>query len=390
MHNQFTTNLLSLTDVIVEGVKHHEDFCEVFLSQPVRPHKCPRCGSVTSKIHDYRVQKIKDIPILNKPLILSYRKRRYKCKNCRKNFYETVSFVGRYQRMTPRLVEAIIDRLRTNFSMCSIAKDFGVSACTITRIFDYVSYKVTHLPEVLSIDEFKGTTEKGKYHCVLVDPVQSKVLDIIDKRSLDYLLKYFSKFKERQHVKYVVIDMWAPYKQAVKQAFPQARIVIDRFHYIRNCIWALDKVRKNVQQCLPYEKARFLKYSKRLLLSHPDNLSNDGKLRLANILLFDERIRLAYVLKEKFMDFVRSKDKNEAEKKLSQWLQMVNTYKINEFSYLAKTILNWKEEILNSFTVPYTNACIEGFNNKIKVIKRNAFGFRNFSRFRTRILHCCS
>ena len=78
---------------------------------------------------------------------------------------------------------------------------------------------------------------------MLVDPVQSKVLDIIDKRSLDYLLKYFSKFKERQHVKYVVIDMWAPYR-AVKQAFPKPGS-IDRFHYIRNCIWALDKVKKD-------------------------------------------------------------------------------------------------------------------------------------------------
>ncbi|SHG76582.1 Transposase, partial [Thermosyntropha lipolytica DSM 11003] len=98
----------------------------------------------------------------------------------------------------------------------------------------------------------------------------------------------------------------------------------------------------------------------------------------------------AYFLKEKFMDFVNAANSGEAEIKLNEWLELVKVCKIEQFSYLANTISNWKEEILNSFDVPYTNACTEGFNNKIKVIKRNAYGYRNFSRFRNRILHCCS
>ncbi|WP_143147770.1 transposase, partial [Desulforamulus hydrothermalis] len=74
----------------------------------------------------------------------------------------------------------------------------------------------------------------------------------------------------------------------------------------------------------------------------------------------------------------------------NRWLNLVKQHKIKEFYYLANTIVNWKTEILNSFDVPYSNGCIEGYNNKIKVIKRNAFGFRNFNRFRSRILHCCA
>jgi len=390
MHSQFTKNLLLLKDVIVDNVYHFADYCEVHISLSVKPHKCPRCGCITRKIHDYRKQRIKDIPVLNKPLRLVYRKRRYKCERCGKSFYETVDFVGRYQRMTFRLIETIVERLRTNYSMRSIARDYGLSPCTITRIFDCLSYSLSKLPEVFSIDEFKGTTDKGKYHCILVDPIKSVVLDVLDSRSLEFLLKYFRRFPERHKVKYVVIDMWSPYRIAVQQAFPQAQIVIDRFHYVRNCIWAIDKVRKRVQQNLSYEKAKFLKYSKRLLLSRPHNLNSEGKLRLANLLLIDEDIRLSYILKEKFMDFVKSSSSTDAEAKLSHWLELVKQYRIKEFSYLARTILNWKQEILNSFDVPYTNGCIEGFNNKIKVIKRNAFGFRNFNRFRNRILHCCS
>ncbi|SHH35911.1 Transposase, partial [Desulforamulus hydrothermalis Lam5 = DSM 18033] len=89
-----------------------------------------------------------------------------------------------------------------------------------------------------------------------------------------------------------------------------------------------------------------------------------------------------YLLKEQFMDFVKASSSVEAESKLNRWLNLVKQHKIKEFYYLANTIVNWKTEILNSFDVPYSNGCIEGYNNKIKVIKRNAFGFRNFNRFR--------
>lgn len=390
MQFQFNKNLLFLKDVNIDSIRQYDNYYEISISKPVSSHKCPVCGTQTIKIHDYRYQRIKDIPFLNKPLHLLYRKRRYRCTECGKRFYETADFIGKYQRMTHRLIEAIIEKLRTNYSMTSIAKDFGISSSTVARIFDYISYSINELPEVISIDEFKGTTDKGKYHCILVDPVKSVVLDILDQRNFDFLVKYFKKFTNLENVKYVVIDMWKPYKEVVKKIFPQATIVIDRFHYVRNCIWAIDKFRKYTQKDLPYEKSRFLKKNRKLLLRNRRKLSDDDKIKLANLLRLDEKLRLAYVLKEKFMDFVNAANSGEAEIKLNEWLELVKRYKIEQFSYLANTISNWKEEILNSFDVPYTNGCVEGFNNKIKVIKRNGYGYRNFSRFRNRILHCCT
>lgn len=390
MQFQFNKNLLFLKDVNIDSITQYDNYYEINISKPVSPHKCPVCGTETKKIHDYRYQRIKDIPYLNKPLHLLYRKRRYKCAKCGKKFYETADFIGKYQRMTFRLIEAIVERLRTNYSMTSIAKDFGISSSTVARIFDYISYSLNKLPEVVSIDEFKGTTDKGKYHCILVDPVKSVVLDILDQRNFDFLVKYFKKFTNRENVRYVVIDMWKPYKETVKKVFPRAIIVIDRFHYVRNCIWAIDKVRKYVQRDLPYEKSRFLKKNRKLLLRNRRKLSDEDKIKLANLLRLNEKLRLAYVLKEKFMDFVNAANSGEAEIKLNEWLELVKVYKIEQFSYLANTISNWKEEILSSFDVPYTNGCVEGFNNKIKLIKRNGYGYRNFSRFRNRILHCCT
>ncbi|SET22291.1 Transposase [Anaerobranca gottschalkii DSM 13577] len=103
------------------------------------------------------------------------------------------------------------------------------------------------------------------------------VLDILDQRNFDFLVKYFKKFTSRESVKYVVIDMWKPYKEVVKKVFSQATIVIDRFHYVRNCIWAIDKVRKNVQKDLPYEKSKFLKKNRKLLFRNCNKLNDEDK-----------------------------------------------------------------------------------------------------------------
>jgi transposase len=80
----------------------------------------------------------------------------------------------------------------------------------------------------------------------------------------------------------------------------------------------------------------------------------------------------------------------EARELLGKWINIARSFGIKEYISCANTLYNWRKEICNSFDVPYTNGCTEGFNNKIKVIKRNAFGFRNFNNFRTRILHCCN
>ncbi|VDN48068.1 conserved protein of unknown function [Petrocella atlantisensis] len=102
------------------------------------------------------------------------------------------------------------------------------------------------------------------------------------------------------------------------------------------------------------------------------------------------RLRTAYLLKEKFYDFVDAPDKDTALKRLKEWYVFVATQNEPEFITCMNTIINWQKYILNSFTCPYTNGYTEGVNNKIKVLKRNAYGMRNFNRFKNRILHMMS
>ncbi len=156
-----------------------------------KKHKCNCCGSITDKIHDYRKQKINDISAFGKAVTIILRKRRYRCHNCNKRFFEENTFLPRYYRRTNRLTAYIIDKLRDERSFSSVAREVNLSVTTVIRTFDLVSYPKSKLTKVLSIDEFKGNTCGEKYQCILTDPENGVVLDILPKRYAHYLSNYF-------------------------------------------------------------------------------------------------------------------------------------------------------------------------------------------------------
>lgn len=159
LYPDFTAKLLEMKDVIVDSVVHHAATVEIHLHQQVKTCVCPACGKAECVVHDYRSQRIRDIPILGKQTLVFLRKRRYKCKHCGKQFAQPVSFLPRYYRMTNRLSALVIAKLAGVRSFTDIAKEVGLSVSTLLRIFDLVQYpKPAALPHVLAIDEFKGNT----------------------------------------------------------------------------------------------------------------------------------------------------------------------------------------------------------------------------------------
>lgn len=118
------------------------------------------------------------------------------------------------------------------------------------------------------------------------------------------------------------------------------------------------------------------------------NFLTEEQKQEVNIMLYkSENIRIAYMLKEEFFEILDCKDRKEARNNLSKWVLLAQNSNLLPFVKCANTMINWSNGILNSFDTPYTNGFIEGCNNKIKVLKRNAYGYRNFKRFRNRILH---
>lgn len=246
--------------------------------------------------------------------------------------------------------------------------------------------KPRKLPQVLSIDEFRGNTEYGKFQCILTAPRARQVLDILPTYQQSDLYQYLKTFPNRQQVTHFVTDMRKEYISLAKQLFPNASIVIDRFHVARYCTWALENVRKRVQKKLMPEQRKYFKRSRRLLLARMQNLSAENKAAVEHMLVFDRDLREAYLLKECFYQFMASKDSLEAKQRLNVFQTHAYVAEIPEFTACLTMLRNWKPYILNAFNCPYNNGFTEGCNNTIKVLKRIAYGYRNFNNFRSRIL----
>ena len=391
MQTNCIKNLLDLKDVFIRNIKNLKDKVEIYIELPQHEHICPICGALTSKVHDYYTQTIKDIPIYFKPTNLIYHKRRYECKNCGKNFFEDNSIISKYQRRTTRLTGFAINELRNLVSQADVAKKTNISPSVISKMLPYLAVTNYTLPKVLCIDEFKGNTGNYKYQVVLINGDTHEVVDILECRQKHSLCEYFKKFPQEQldNVKYFVTDLWDTYKDIAFTYFRKAKIIADHFHFIRYACNAVNDIRISVQKKLPKNERKYFKHSRKLLLSRQCNLKTDEqKDELSYILInYSEDLRIAYREKELLLDIIHSNDVFETKSKsFSDWIKRNLESPVTQLQECAKTYQHWYIEIKNSLEVQYSNGVTEGFNNKIKVLKRVSFGMRSFKNFKARIL----
>ena len=389
MHSNCTKNLLNLEDVFIKKVDHVDHYVRIFIETNPSMQTCPHCGTQTKCIHDYRYQQIKDLPFQMKHTYLVLKKRRYVCK-CGKRFTEKYHFLSSYQRRTLRLSFKIIDQLRNLVSIKSVAEATNVSVSTVTRLLVTVCYPAPTLVECISIDEFKWNTDAGKYQCILTDARKHCILDILPDITQSHLSSYFRETNraERHRVKFFICDMWKPYVDLAKAYFPNATIIIDKYHFIRYVTWAIENVRKRLQKTMPAKLRKYYKRSRKLILTRYNKLRDENKKACDLMLLYNDDLRQAHHLKECFYDICQNEKYSYQRNAFWEWVKAAEKSGIPEFENCARTYRNWSEGILNAFKYKYTNGLTEGYNNKIKVLKRISFGVRNFNRFRTRIIHC--
>lgn len=391
MQSNCIKNLLNLKDVIVKNIKNSEKLVEIFIELPVSEHICPCCGSKTTKIHDYYLQPIKDLPIQFKPTILIYKKRRYECKNCGKSFFENNEIIRKYARRTTRFTSYVVNELRNLVACSDISKRTTISPSVISKMLPYLAVTNSKLPRVLCIDEFKGNAGKYKYQVALIDGETHAVVDILECRRKHSLCDYFKKFPKEQldNVKYLVTDLWETYKDIGMTYFRKAKIVADHFHFARYACDVVNNIRIEVQKNLPKTERKYFKHSRKLLLSRTCNLKTDEQHEELNWILinYSENLRIAYREKESLLDILHSSESSEKRiKDFNEWVVRNSQSNIPQLVECAKTYQHWAIEIRHSLEVTYSNGPIEGFNNKIKTLKRVSFGFRNFNNFKARIL----
>ena len=241
----------------------------------------------------------------------------------------------------------------------------------------------------LGIDEFKGNSGGEKFHCILTDLETGTVIDILKTRYKHELYDYFKKYsrEERSKVRYFVSDMYKTYADVAKTWFPDAVHIIDKYHWVRQMSFAFERVRKAVQKKFSKTHRIYFKHSRKLLLKRWKDLQDEQKQQVNVMLYASAELSTAYHLKERLYDILDDTPPEAFEETLKSWIEDAADSGITPFVKCAYTYRHWFSPIVQSYKYRYTNGFTEGCNNKIKVLKRNAYGLQNFGRFRSRILY---
>ena len=372
------------------------------------PLYCLKCGCVFDNDNTYEKNGFKTSDILmldvaNYGCILRLHKQRFICHSCNKKFFATTKIVDEGCFISNQVKHAIALELKNKISEKDIAKRYRVSPNTVERIIDsyYETKKLykNHLPEVLSFDEFKSVkSADGAMSFHMVDGKTGKTIDIVEDRRLKSLLTYFSYYthKARSKVKLIVIDMYSPYISLIKVMFPNAEIIIDKFHLTQLISTSLNKTRIMLMK---KDKKNYNKLKRywRLILK-PKNELDISKWRkyrcfdslmtqqdVVNYLInTNEKLRQTYEVYQNILSAIQSNNYLELEKALNTQNDKISSY----MKTSIKTLKKYLPYIKNTLSNPYHNGFVEGNNNFIKVIKRIAFGFRSFRRFKARIMIC--
>lgn len=379
-----------------------------------RGNFCPLCHSFSKKVHSYKDKKIKHSILLKEPLTIIYHQRRYICPLCHKTFIEANPFISMNNKISHKTIDITLSLLKDyNQTFSSVSRLVHLSVTEVIGIFDqYVQIERKPLQKVICIDEFYFSRHsKNKFACLLIGFKNGLVLDVLESRKKSYLRSYFRMIdqKERDAVHFISMDMYDNYREIAKIYFPNALCCADSFHVIKNINDALDKIRCKVMNRYKGNKKSdeyyLLKYKNRLLFidslkisdnhfkyNHHFKYKMSQSVLLEKMLNIDKELKYAYELKEMYIIFNNSKDEMN---KISNELDVIiAAYKISGISLfveIGNTLSNWKQEIINSFHTyegrRINNGPIEGRNKYVKIILELANGYKNFKRFRNRLLY---
>lgn len=245
----------------------------------------------------------------------------------------------------------------------------------------------------MNIDEIALKKGHGNFVLVLSAPEEGYALDVLPDRERKTLEKWLDGLppEVKKAIKIVNLDMWEPYTLAIKAKLPQACIVVDRFHVMKNLNHCLTLARREIQRNASNEVKEQLKGSRWALVKNQKDLNEKQRAKLENLYQVSPELKTCHQLKEEFRTiFETITDREKARAALLRWIKQVENQSVAALQSFLVTLKNWLELILNYFIERWTNAFAEGINNKIKLIKRRAFGFTNFDHFRLRILVECA
>ncbi len=350
--------------------------------------KCPRCGQVSNKVQDRRIQSKQDRGIRDKPVYLELIKRRFRCLWCCKVWTEPDDVFGSRRRSSRRFREYLGEEaLHQTVKRVAQKEQVGeglVRRCVTETMHAMLQAKgVSEVPGYIGVDEF--SVGRRLYHTAICNLVKSEVMEVVEGQGSSNLQKYLETFPEPDVVKAVAMDMHQPFRDAVELCLPMAKVVVDKFHFIRQVNGMVDAVRTRLQGGRRSKSGEL--YRRRYtLLKGAEKLKPWEKVKLNQLFLLYPELEKVWQVKEDFRNWYKQGNRRQAENASKVIEGKMADDKVPEYDDLRYILSEWRDEILNYFDCPITNGFVEGKNNRIKTLKRMAYGYRNMANFHLRIL----
>ena len=369
--------LLGLQNLWVDSMDVFDSKVVVKVRGPAKSALCPHCTCKTKRVHQYKQRTIIHSVWQDRKVLLHFSQRRFYCKNCGKVFTEFIPGIDK-KRSTKNYRNILIKKM-SHSSLTHTINTTGASASTLYSVLrekyadNLIDWNIQGDNITLGIDEhsFRGK----KMALTITNISQKKLLKILPSDSQATLKNFLSSI-DKEKIKEICIDMRRGFKSAVQQELPDVLITADKFHVIAYANKMLDEVRSIVV-------GKHFQVRK-ILFKKQERLNQRQKEKLE--MIFEKfkqfpSLYQAYFIKEKVIDFYQAKTKKQAKEKLEKIIMFCEESQSRYIKDYGRTLISWKENILNYFFRHSTNAFTEGVHTKIKMIKRISFGFRNVNNY---------
>ena len=364
--------------------------------------QCRKCGKWITKLHGQAEWvTIRHLPVFGRPTYLRYRPKRYQCRDC-EGHPTTTERLEWHDANSPhsfaydnhillQLVNSTIEDVSVKEGLCYDS----VAGALERRIESSLDWTGMAEIEVLGLDEIALKKGHRDYVTLVTGRLcdgEIMILGVLPGHEKAEVAEFLRLIPQRilQRVQAVCCDLWEAYTEAVREEIPTARIVADRFHVAKHYRLAADQVRKQelfrLKKALPKEAYQKLNGSFRAFRKNAKDLTKEERKILKQFFEHSSSAKQAYVLRERLTAiFDRSFSKNQAQSKILGWIKQVQKSELHCFDDFLNLLHTWWEEITNYFIQRDNSGFVEGFNNKVKVLKRRCYGIFNLKHLFQRI-----
>lgn len=393
---KFYEDLLGFSDLKITSIEKTTQKLILHCEVKTKVSTCPNCLEPTGIINQYDTRKVQDLKISTRQVWLHIRVSQFVCPTCKRYFFDNPTWIAPGKSYTKRQVKWIFDLCKRQ-AFTHVGALVNLSWKTVERLFYEMAEQLINLPQryaqvrKLGIDEISHRKGKKDYACVLTDLERGIELDVLPDRKKETLVTHFQSLGVDfcNQIEVVCCDIWKTYINVAKECFPNAEIVIDRFHVVKAINDVLDFLRKSLRR--EFKNEDCFKSIKWKLFKRPEKCNEDDFALLQNAFDKSWLLEEIYQLRNTFNSiFDIAKSSQQLERYLDEWIEFAVKLDYKHLNSFIKTLKRWKPQIAAFASERLTNAVTEGLNNYLRYFKRISFGLPNFQHMRLRILIAAS